>query len=1616
MDARNFCRVAQVLAVVLTALAAGQPTIASAQQKAPGPRLTPRDGGDRSIEEGNKESPEDVVMGVDRSVLRNLSDARELFKQERYGEAGRFLGAILEAPEDYFVRSEDKGASLTSLKAEADKLLGQMPAKGREVYELQYGARARQLLNEAVAAGDVQKLVQVSRQFFRTQAGYQATLLQGLDELDHGRPLAAALTFQRLREAGAEADAFEPLLSLSMAAGWLQSGLPDNARRALVELRKRLPNQAVKVEGRELSMADAAEAARTLQEALGPLPSAIASEAEGWMMFRGDAARNGASRGSAPLLNLRWRVPVTDDPLVEDFLEQRAHRYRDQGISPAPGLHPLAVGDTVLMRTVRNLLAVDFNTGKRLWEVPTDDRADGAQAGGEGAAELSFSPSPNQGMGVEQRVWDDQTYGTLSSDGHLVFSIEDLGWGAGVTLSRQVIVNGRRQSDPTEPKPYNRLVAHDIRTGKLKWHLGGPSDRFALRQAEAFFLGSPLPLGGRLYVLAEVKEEVRLLVLDAATGDLVWSQQLAPADRSDRSDPLRRLAGVSPSHADGILVCPTSAGVVVAVEASSRWLRWRFAYGAGRSDGTMHNPAAARFNMMRGGDPVERWLDSSTIVARGRVIFSPIEADEIYCLNLIDGKLVWKQPRKEDLYLAGVDDDRVVIVGRHHVRAVRLDDGKPAWASQVPLPDGAVPSGMGFLSNHRYYVPISTGAVAAVDLQKGQIEHVVKSRDGSVPGNLICHRDRVISQGVDGVESYFQTEALGAKVSTRLAANPNDPQALALHGELLLDEDRLEDAIAALRRSCQLGQDLRCRDMLRESLLEGLRRNFALHQSTAAEVERLLDDPQQRAAYLRVMAAGLQQTGQWRAALDHLRTMIELDQNPRQLDPLSPLLSVRRSRWIQEQLEALRGKGGAESAELVDKFIDQKWATVREQPTPEALRNFLECFGNHPTTEAARRLLVQRLRQSRGFLEAEMLLARQQRSADPSQKAAAMAETAAVIRDAHRPEDAARIYRRLIQEYGEVPLAAEDGKTVRQLVESWPSDDPVRQQIKQADPWPTGAVEMSKHNAGRPRQQTYGRQLAEYQCGRAPFFSDVAIHFDQAHGTLQARDGLGNPRWQIPLLDPGRSIRAVSYGHSSPYVAVKGHLLIVQADSKIMAVDTIHASAGNSPRILWTQDLAEADPTTNRRSRVVRLVGRNVLAIDPFGERRDLSSVLGPVTEEYVCYQRLRECVAVHPLTGETLWVRRGIAPGSLLAGDENYVLIIEPDQNQALVLNARDGSLLGKRQVPPADQIQTIVGRQFVVVRGPADGSGSLRVECVDPWAKRIVWGPRKFTTDAKTEVVGEESLAVLEPDGHFVLISLADGHDIIDTRLSLPTPSKEPGTEKAAQLATKLGRATMLSGVTVLPLGETYVVLASYDATDPTQGPTSQPLPGCPHRPIASGLAFGFDRQGKSLWPAPVKIDNQHAILDQPPGLPVVVFGCLVYQRRGNGTNQYVTSLLCIDKRTGRVVYREKLPQSTNTFDLTGDSEKGIVELALQPQPLRPLNIRLQYTDNPWPAVDLQREGDPSADETDDSEARPLRSGLLESLWRALQPGAKPATKPEKPAEAQPAEKKIEKKEPAK
>ncbi len=122
-----------------------------------------------------------------------------------------------------------------------------------------------------------------------------------------------------------------------------------------------------------------------------------------------------------------------------------------------------------------------------------------------------------------------------------------------------------------------------------------------------------------------------------------------------------------------------------------------------------------------------------------------------------------------------------------------------------------------------------------------------------------------------------------------LAANPSDPEALSLQGEILLSDDKFQEAIASFRRAYRLAPDSGARELLRDSLLEGLRTDFAAYRGQSAEIERLLDDASTRAAFLRAMAVGLRRAGEWAPAFDSYVKLAGLEPERRPLDAVEHL-------------------------------------------------------------------------------------------------------------------------------------------------------------------------------------------------------------------------------------------------------------------------------------------------------------------------------------------------------------------------------------------------------------------------------------------------------------------------------------------------------------------------------------------------------------------------------------------------------------------------------------------------------------------------------------------------------------------------------------------------------
>jgi len=1602
-----------LLAIVALALQPAQPSRSVAAEpddptKGPQAGLGAAAAGDPTDDDGDSSlgaaQGQNVFAPPDRATLRLVARARQLMDQDRYAEAVRCLGAVFESPQDYFFHPDKNDPVPRSLKAEAQRMLGEMSLRGRQLYELQYGARARQMLSAATAAGDAAGLAEVSRRFFHTQAGYEATLLLGLCHLDHGRPLAGALALERLRDASPTAEQFEPGLSLAVALCWIRAGMPEKAGQTLSMLEERHPEATLQITGDEIRLfGQNRDPLGWLTELVGPQMAPDVRQSAQWAVFRGNAARNASTAGDGPLLTTRWRVPASDHPYVEAMIDRIRDADREWDRSALPALHPIVVDDVVLMRTASGLLAVDFTTGKRIWRAPVDDPFDVLL---NPPTDVLYRQTPQMEYALRLRMWADATYGRISSDGQCVFAVEDLGLEIGRMLLRTVFVGGRRVDDPAGPKPYNRLAAYDVHNGKLKWHVGGSPDEFGLPQAGTFFLGPPLPLMGRLYVIAETMGEIRLTVLDSNTGELLWSQQLAGTDQLLVKDPLRRMAGVSPSYADGVLVCPTSNRSVVAVQLATRSLLWGYTY---QQADSRRERQVAFFGARSIIDPnpIGRWIDSSVILAEGRVLVSPVDSDYLDCLNLVDGKLLWREPRQDDLYLACVHQGKAVLVGGRHVRALDLHNAHaratgimpvppveqepqatpqgpvtcapesdrpeqdhyqrpaPAWDGRtVELPPGSVPSGIGFLGGDLYYLPLSTAEVMAIELATGRTARVSKSRQGSVPGNLISHKGKILSQDATGLEAYYQLEALREQVDRRLAADGDDAEALALRGEILWDEGKLEEAIGCFRSSLERRPDPNTRELLRDALFDGLRTQFAARRHEVDQIQQLIDGPDEQAMYLRLMAVGLAASGEFRPALEHYLKLIDLDSDHRRMEPVDKSLSVRRDRWIQVQLAALREAAPADVQTEIDQVAARRLEAAVAQDTPQAVRRFLEYFGAQPIAQDARRHLVKQFLDSGELLGAELLLARRERSATRELRAGAVAELGDVLRRVGHLRDAAVCYARLNREFAQVDCG--DGKTGREVVEALPADDPIRDRLTSVSPWPVGRVVVAKSKPEATPQSTQGQATLLFDGSRAPFFSDVTVELHQTPlPELVACNGLGRTEWKLPLTD------LASQGHfllnrGLMRLSVCGHLLFLVSGQRIMAVDTLGAAVpsvpdrrspaeyAGTPRILWSRDLDQpgADPFGPRglRLQLANLAGGAAplrLATYP----HDPISTPRTVSEQVVVFKRFGNCIAVDPWTGQTLWVRRDLPRDAEVFGDHEYLFVVRPGETTATVLRASDGKLLDQREVPL--EREKTFGRRVLVWRAE---EGKRVLEMVDPWEDRKLWASGEFGAEATLRYVADEAAAVFEPAGRFVLVNLDDGHTMLDTKLQPEQP---------------------LSEILVLPSPDQYLLLLYNRNPMANRSRQTFAMHGVASERVAQGQVYAFDRQGKELWPSPAVVDNQWLPLSQPSRLPVLVFACMVQERQANAPTQTKTSILCLDRRNGREVCREELPSPSSRFGLVGDPEKGTVRIELQKD-----TITMTFTDQP-----LAPESDEASAPGDQASGGQWNaSEAVQAVWRTI------------------------------
>ena len=477
-----------------------------------------------------------------------------------------------------------------------------------------------------------------------------------------------------------------------------------------------------------------------------------------WLMHRAGPTRNVVLPVPETVQFKPWQVATVVDPYFKEAHDpiqtqldqqlqsvasvQRAARFRQ--LRPAlPSRHPLVVGGVVYTRMLERVESYDLDSGDFLLQTFAPDAALERLTGADDKPPV---PNASQYLGemISQRLWDDGTYGRLSSDGERLYSIEDTGfWNP--------IPTGNQQSGiPVTATSF--LNAYDLATGKMVWQAGGPaSDSPEWNLSGRFFLGPPMPMAGDLYCLVEINNEVQLNVLEAETGHLVWSQPLSsPAGLTIAHDRVRRSSGVSVAYADGILVCPTDTGATVALDLTTRSLLWGFPSDISPVFQTAAIPFRGRGGRAQPSPALPPgWVDSIPTIYQDKVILTPRKASQIYLLDLLTGKRIWQHPRREGLYVAGVLHDRVIVVGTGKVQAWNTNDDKPGWKNWLEL--SSQPTGRGLIVGEQLLLPAGKKFLL-VDLRSGKERRSIPAPENIELGNLIVSRGRLISQSIDTLD------------------------------------------------------------------------------------------------------------------------------------------------------------------------------------------------------------------------------------------------------------------------------------------------------------------------------------------------------------------------------------------------------------------------------------------------------------------------------------------------------------------------------------------------------------------------------------------------------------------------------------------------------------------------------------------------------------------------------------------------------------------------------------------------------------------------------------------------------------------------------------------------
>ncbi|MFK7821034.1 MAG: PQQ-binding-like beta-propeller repeat protein, partial [Planctomycetaceae bacterium] len=1139
-------------------------------------------------------------------------------------------------------------------------------------YVQQFGALAERTLKDAIAKADYSAVGDVATRYRQTDAGVEAARAIALRHLDRGEYSLA------LRWLGTVDGSDSSVQMLQTAVAQKLTGS---------DVRDTLP-ESIQLNGRTESAASLLDGVTTKNASGGGQPD--------WPMLMGSSDRRGAAVDRLPMLLAVWNQSLGQSEAVASSFRRVVRNVLDAQSGMLPAALPLVVGNRVVCRAVDGVSVFDKTSGELLWQTEREESTSVMLNPTRTRSPYSRGRS-TQDDRIQEFVFRDSVHGLLSSDGRRLFVIESQ------AMPKQSYSMSRFPNAATSQKlaeaTSNILAAYDIETGAVLWKIGGPdsNEPFKSPLAGEYFQGVPVPVGQDLFVIGERDNAVRLRVLDASTGEERWSQLLAFVDLPIERDFTRRFYVSQVTVANGIILCPTTADWLIAVNPLTRSILWARRHKA--VGGTSSSRTSRR---LRSVPPLgAQWAASAPVVVGQSVLFTPPESRHIEAVNLTTGELLWKKEKGSMAYLAGASDGNAIVVSRKTLAALDAESGKPIW--QVRFESADVPAGRGVLSERFLHQPMSSGQVVTFSLADGKVvSRTGAGRSGQLVANLVMHDSGAILQTPMSLEAFeLRPEQDG----------PADSVAWQIKSaQTALADGKTDEAIQQVDKldSVELTtqQRERLQLLLKQALLDRVRQG----SSTNADIDRLaaLGADSELVARLRVV----QQTDDKDFA-KAFRQLVELYRNGT-ADAIAAEgnLQVRRDLWLQGQLfnawkqmdEAARG----DVEELIQSLAADEEKRLR----------FLEVFAFLPSAVDMQSEQCDAFLVDQRFCEAEQIM-RNLRRFDSDQTAAVAKRCAEALAKAGQRVDAES----MLHEFG---LAGE--------IDSLPQEE--------------NPIADARERWGKVRWdvQRFTRSLSNVRLTESPAYRED-IQFLRDYICLATANSSASRRISFFSLKQNKIVWSLPLRSTSivRQVLPNGRSLLVIHGSTVTCVSPLEQ------KVLWEQSLPGNSIQVRRIFNPLRVAGRVDRPTQMSGRWRPVAIC----NEDYICIRGQQTIEIRDAVTGELRWSRDGVDPAAAVLGTTECVLIGTGLKQQAY--RSIDGQPVDAA-IKDLDSIYGVVGNSFLLIQHEGLLFRRRRARLYDPVRKVDVWS-MKLDRLSRVALTGERQIVFTEEDGTISLVNVVSG-----------------------------------------------------------------------------------------------------------------------------------------------------------------------------------------------------------------------------------------------------------------